>query len=712
MSNHAFDQLTPSQQQAVCHKDGALLVLAGPGSGKTRVITFRIAALIESGVAPWQICAITFTNKAAQEMRQRAVSLGASGGAQISTFHSLCVRILRRYAGQAGIRESFTIYDPSDQKKCIKQAVKDCDLDTTNFAPAKMLHAISTLKNQLISAEAYEADAMDYFTRTLAQVYKRYQKIMADQSAMDFDDLLTKTAFLVENNEAVCKELANRYQYLLIDEYQDTNHAQYRMANAIALRHGNICATGDPDQSIYRWRGADIRNILAFETDWPEAKVVKLEENFRSTGAILKAADSLIENNTHRKKKRLKATKPEGKPIVVNGFEDAFQESRAVAEHISRLIKQGVPPNKIAVFYRVNAMSRGLEESFIRNQVPYQVVRGVEFYNRKEIKDLLAYLKAMVNPDDEIAWERIINTPARGIGKVTVDKIKAFARHRGMTFYDAMGLIEQIDTLSASPKGKIRGFYNLMESLKTDLDGSVAQLAERVVVETGMEADYKKMGEDGKDALDNLNELISATARYDEQSNEGSVLDYLQEISLFSDADAYDETIQRVALMTLHAAKGLEFEYVCIIGLEEGILPHERSIEDDNEMEEERRLFFVGITRAEKDLHISYAKYRTIRGQPLRSIPSKFLYEIGIGFTGLAPGQSKRSLASSEDAPAPAPVSEDAFKKGELVSHAKFGLGRVEKYVDMGASSVVTVSFNSGVSKNLMLKYAKLSKVK
>jgi DNA helicase-2/ATP-dependent DNA helicase PcrA len=296
-----------------------------------------------------------------------------------------------------------------------------------------------------------------------------------------------------------------------------------------------------------------------------------------------------------------------------------------------------------------------------------------------------------------------------------VEKVKAFARHRGMTFYDAMGLIEQIDTLSASPRGKIRGFYNLMESFKADLDGSVAQLAERVVVESGMEADYKKQGEDGKDALDNLNELISATARYDEQSNEGSVLDYLQEISLFSDADAYDETVQRVALMTLHAAKGLEFEYVCIIGLEEGILPHERSAEDDNEMEEERRLFFVGITRAKTDLHISYAKYRTIRGQPLRSIPSKFLYEIGIGFTGLAPdkfaGQSTRSLASTEDSAPPAPASEDAFKKGELVSHAKFGLGRVEKYVDMGASSIVTVYFNSGVSKNLMLKYAKLVKV-
>ncbi len=293
-----------------------------------------------------------------------------------------------------------------------------------------------------------------------------------------------------------------------------------------------------------------------------------------------------------------------------------------------------------------------------------------------------------------------------------MDKLKAFAHQKGISFYEAMGLVQEMTTLTASPKGKIRGFYNLMESLKTDLDGSVAQISERVVVEAGMEAEYKRLGEDGKDALDNLDELISAAARYDEQSNDGTVLDYLQEISLFSDADAYDESIQRVALMTMHAAKGLEFEYVCIIGLEEGILPHERSIEDDEEMEEERRLFFVGITRAEKDLHISYAKYRTIRGQPLRSIPSKFLYEIGIGFTGLAPGQSRRSLASTEPAKDSAPVSEDAFKKGELVSHAKFGLGRVEKYADMGASSIVTVQFNSGVSKNLMLKYAKLNKVK
>jgi DNA helicase-2/ATP-dependent DNA helicase PcrA len=385
-------QLTPSQRKAVFHTEGPLLVLAGPGSGKTRVITYRIAALIESGVRPYNICAITFTNKAAEEMRQRAVALGASAGAHISTYHSLCVRILRQYSEQAGIERNFTIYDEADQTRCIKETIKECRFDTTNFPPGRMLAAISTLKNKLVDAESFRTEADDFFTRTLAEVYLGYERLLRQRNGLDFDDLLLKTAFLLRDCPDVCSQLGNRFRFLLIDEYQDTNHAQYRIARALVAQHSNICATGDPDQSIYRWRGADIRNIMAFEEDWPEATVVKLEENFRSTPTILSAADCLIAFNQNRKEKKLIATRAEGEPILVTGFEDENEEARAVARHIKELTGQGTPSSDIAVFYRVNAQSRALEEALIKDKIPYQIVRGVEFYRRKEIRDLLAYL--------------------------------------------------------------------------------------------------------------------------------------------------------------------------------------------------------------------------------------------------------------------------------------------------------------------------------
>jgi DNA helicase-2/ATP-dependent DNA helicase PcrA len=420
-------QLTASQREAVFHAEGPLLVLAGPGSGKTRVITYRIAALIASGIRPRNICAITFTNKAANEMRQRAIALGASGGAHISTFHSLCVRILRQYADKAGIRPSFSVYDETDQKRCIKQAVKDCELNAADFSPARMLEAISTLKNKLIDVDYFKAQADDFFSEILAKVYARYQHILAEKNALDFDDLLMKTAFLLEGNPDVCSELGSRFNFLLIDEYQDTNHAQYRIAKALVSEHDNICATGDPDQSIYRWRGADIRNILAFESDWPNAAIIKLEENFRSTPNILEVADNLIAFNQNRKEKTLVATRPRGKDIVVVAFEDETEEAHSVAQKVKEMREAGTALNDMAVFYRVNAMSRVLEEAFIRSKIRYQIVRGVEFYNRKEIRDVLAYLKVLVNPSDEIALLRVINTPPRGIGKVTIDRVRNYA---------------------------------------------------------------------------------------------------------------------------------------------------------------------------------------------------------------------------------------------------------------------------------------------
>ncbi|MDT8300259.1 MAG: UvrD-helicase domain-containing protein [Sedimentisphaerales bacterium] len=707
MDDTLVQQLTPSQKKAVLHVEGPLLVLAGPGSGKTRVITYRIAALIDSGVHPYNICAITFTNKAAEEMRQRAFTLGASAGAHISTFHSLCVRILRKYADQAGIKSNFSVYDSSDQARCIKQAVKDCELDTSNFSPARMLDVISTLKNKLIDAEAFKNDADDFFSNTLSEIYLCYQHILSERNGLDFDDLLMKTAFLLQNCPDVCRELGERFKFLLIDEYQDTNHAQYQIATTLASQHNNICATGDPDQSIYRWRGADIRNILAFEKDWPDAVIIKLEENFRSTPNILAMADSLIAFNRNRKVKKLIPTKPSGTDAVIDVFEDEAQEAQAVAQQINELTKKGAKLKDMAIFYRVNAMSRPFEETFIQNKIPYQIVRGVEFYRRKEIRDLLAYLKVLVNPDDEIALLRIVNTPARGIGKVTTDRVRTYAAHNRINLFEGMKKSGQIESLSKGAKAKLAVFVNMLEQFKKDIDGPVAHLAERVLNESGLADSFHAAGPDGQSALENANELINAAAAYDKQAEQPSLVDYLQQISLFSDTDAYDKSSDRVALMTLHAAKGLEFENVFIVGVEEGILPHERSNsrEDQDELEEERRLFFVGITRAKTGLHISYARYRKVRGQTLRSIPSQFIFELG--------REISEETEEDESYDDHDHISQDTpqFKANQLVRHNSFGLGRVKEFIEMGENSVVVVQFNSGQTKSLMVKYANLLKI-
>jgi DNA helicase II / ATP-dependent DNA helicase PcrA len=728
-------QLTESQKKAVFHRQGPLLVIAGPGSGKTRVITFRIAALVDSGVPPHNICAITFTNKAAEEMRQRAVALGSSAGAHISTFHSLCVRILRRYAANADINPNFSIYDDSDQTKCVKQAIADCNLDTAGFPPARTLDAISTLKNKLIDADDFEQQADDFISKTLAKIYSRYQHILKDLNALDFDDLLMKAAFLLEKHPDVRADLGNRFKFLLIDEYQDTNHAQYRIAKALASAHNNICATGDPDQSIYRWRGADIRNILDFERDWPDAVIVRLEENFRSTPGILEVADRLIANNQSRKEKRLIATRPSAGNVAVEQFEDETAESLGVAENINLLVSQGKSLSDIAVFYRVNAQSRALEEAFITNKIPYQIVRGVEFYNRKEIRDVLAYLKVIVNPADRVALLRIINTPARGIGKTTIDKILDYASRSSITLYQALKKVGAITALADSTKTKISQFVKMMDGFQKDISGPVAPLAEHVFSESGLEKSLLSEGADGKDALENVGELISAAAVYDKQTENPSLVDYLQQISLFSDVDAYDATAGRVAMMTLHSAKGLEFDTVFIVGVEEGLLPHERSADDGDETEEERRLFFVGITRAKTNLYIAFARYRQIRGQTLRTIPSQFLFELGLEFSesySVVPENpfvipAKPVLSEVEgagiqfsDIPADADhlvrnskfsIPNSKFKKGDIVVHKKFGLGTVKDFADMGENSVVTVAFNSGHTKSLMTKFAKLAKL-
>jgi len=707
-------QLTASQQKAVFHREGPLLVIAGPGSGKTRVITYRIAALVNSGVSPHNICAITFTNKAADEMRQRAYNFSASAGAYISTFHSLCVRILRRYASNTDMNPNFSIYNESDQTKCIKQAITDNKLDTTSFSPARTLDAISTLKNKLIDAENFQKQADDFFSKAISTIYLRYQQILKEVNAVDFDDLLMKTAFLLETNPDVRTELGNRFKYLLIDEYQDTNHAQYRIAKALASIHNNICATGDPDQSIYRWRGADIRNILDFERDWPDAVVVRLEENFRSTPAILQAADKLIANNQSRKEKRLIATKTAAGKVEIQNYEDEVQEAIGVAESIRDLVNQGVSLSNIAVFYRVNAQSRAIEEAFIRSKIPYQIVRGVEFYNRKEIRDILAYLKVIANPADKIALLRIINTPARGIGKTTTDKLEDFAFRSSISLYEAIKKVSKISNIGQSTAARLTEFINMIEDLRKSEQTSAASIIELVFEKSGLEKYLLSQGVEGKDAAENIEELINAAAVYDKQTENPSLIEYLQQIALFSDADAYNSEAQRAALMTLHSAKGLEFDNVFIVGVEEGLLPHERSADFGDETEEERRLFFVGITRAKLNLFITFAKYRQIRGQTLRTIPSQFLFELRIPFSQ-APRQSEiPDLESEIEEPLVTPKISNAtfqFKEGDIVVHKKFGLGTVKDFADMGDNSIVTVSFNTGQTRSLMLKYAKLVKI-
>ena len=703
------DRLTESQLRAVNHKDGPLLVLAGPGSGKTRVITSRIANLIRSGVNPYNICAITFTNKAADEMRQRLQSYNLPSGVRASTFHSLCVWILRVYAEQAGIKMNFSIYDDSDQKRIIKEAITACGLESTNFPPAKMLDAVSRAKNDLETPQVVAEYAGDYFQKNFANVYRRYQETLDENNALDFDDLLMRVAMLLRDCPDVRQQLSERFKYLLVDEYQDTNHAQYQIAKGLALAHGNICVTGDPDQSIYRWRGADIGNILIFEKDWPNAVVVKLEENFRSTPNILELADKLIANNTNRKQKKLIATLPPGDDARVDQYDDADEESSQVASQISTLIEKGVDPNEIAVFYRVNSMSRQIEEAFVRRQIPYQVVRGVEFYSRKEIRDLLSYLKLIANPADNSAFLRAIGTHPRGIGKTTLDRLVIFAEQNNISLLHASAKASIIDGINKPTQGRLAAFAQQIDGFIKDSSDKVAEIMETVLEDSGMlDALHKQDAAD----IENATELINAASKYDEQAESPSLLDYLQSIALYSDTDAFDPSSGKVSLMTLHAAKGLEFDNVFIIGLEEGLLPHERSLSgSDEELEEERRLFFVGITRARKILFISYAKHRVMRGQFMRTIPSKFLYEID-ALQRFAAGdyQYDTEFAQShyDDYSQVSPSSKPQFVSGQVVRHKKFGMGRVKEFTDLGQSSIVVVRFNTGQTKSLMVAYANL----
>jgi len=567
-----LSDLNEPQRRAVTHRDGPLLVLAGAGSGKTRVITRRVANLIHQGVPPWQVLAITFTNKAAGEMRQRVERLEVPPGATICTFHSLCARLLREFALEAGISANYVVYDRDDQLRIVKEAMERLDLKTARLSPAAVHATISNAKNELKTPQAFSEQAGDFYSRNVAAIYQAYEELLAGNNALDFDDLLLRMAFLLRDRPEIRRALSQRYRYILIDEYQDTNHAQYVIAHGIALDHENIAVTGDPDQSIYAWRGADINNILEFEADYPNATVVRLEENYRSTKPILAAASRLIAHNRRRKDKALWTRREGGGDVRVVFVDDEHAEAERVARQIAQRRQAGGDLGGVAVFYRVNALSRVLEEALLKAGIAYRVARGVEFYNRKEIKDVLAYLRLLVNQQDDLSCRRVINTPARGIGSTTLRRLEETAAAGGLSLLAACRQPQEAK-LGLAPAKRVRAFAELIDGLSGDLDKPVASLIEDVLTRSGLGDSLVGADEQDRQARANVDELITAATEFDASGEGGGLTEWLHQISLVSEVDRLEGAGGAVTLMTLHAAKGLEFPVVFLIGCEEGLLP-------------------------------------------------------------------------------------------------------------------------------------------
>jgi DNA helicase-2/ATP-dependent DNA helicase PcrA len=629
--NGLFDSLTDAQREAVQHIDGPLLILAGPGSGKTRVVTHRIANLLAHGIPAWQIVALTFTNKAADEMKRRLAVLAPGQRVWVSTFHRFCARLLRQFARYIGLEENYSIYDTGDSLAVIKRVIDALELELTHVTPERLQAAISWAKNNLITAEQYEPKAGNPIGNIVAKVYPRYQAELLAASAVDFDDMLLHVAGLLRENPDIRATLDDRYRYVMVDEYQDTNLAQYAIVRAMSIDHPNLAVTGDPDQSIYGWRGANLTNILGFEKDFPNVKIVRLEQNYRSTKSILRVADQLIQHNTKRKQKRLFTENDEGKPVALLSQPNQKTEADWIATYIGGEVAAGRRrPRDFAIFYRMNALSRGLEHSLREYSIPYQMVNGVEFYQRKEIKDILAYLHLLNNPRDNVAFLRVINTPARGIGKSTIAHLMAHADRRGLALLEAARQAGMIESLPKRAAVAVAKFVGMIDRLQVSLGTPVEEIMGLVLSESGYQKSLiDSESEEDQERLANIEELLTAAREYDEQNpGEGQLEGFLEQASLVNDTDAWEVDDDRVTLMTLHAAKGLEFPVVFIVAIEEGLLPHERSREWLEQREEERRLFFVGITRAQEELYLSMAKYRNFRGQSRMSIPSPFLMEL------------------------------------------------------------------------------------
>jgi DNA helicase II / ATP-dependent DNA helicase PcrA len=735
LTDKLLNGLNPEQQEAVKATDGPLLIMAGAGSGKTRVLTHRIAYLmVEKGVNPYNILAITFTNKAAREMRERIKKMmgGTADEIWISTFHSMCVRILRRDIDRIGYNRNFTILDSTDQQSVIKSILKDKNIDPKKFDPRAILGSISSAKNELTTPEEFAKTTGDYYQQIVSDVYAEYQKRLKRNQALDFDDLIMKTIQLFQRVPEVLEYYQRKFQYIHVDEYQDTNRAQYMLVKLMAARFRNLCVVGDSDQSIYRWRGADIANILSFEKDYPNAKVILLEQNYRSTKRILHAANEVISRNHNRKAKNLWTENQEGSKICYYRADSEQGEAQFVAGKIKELTKEGNRPlSEIAILYRTNAQSRVMEEVLLKSNIEYSIVGGIKFYDRKEIKDILAYLRLIANPDDDISLQRVINVPKRGIGSGSIDKIATFAALHDMTMFEALesieliGLSPKITKAAAEFRDLISNYAKMLEYL------SVTELVEDILEKSGYtEMLTAEKSIEAQSRLENLEEFLSVTKSFEESSEDKSLVAFLTDLALVADIDKLDddgEKADAVVLMTLHSAKGLEFPIVFLIGMEEGVFPHSRSLMEEAEMEEERRLAYVGITRAENELYLSNAQIRTLFGRTNMNPPSRFIKEIPEDLledlkmkakSGTSFGASPFGARSVQQRkPVIRPALNDtggdelAWKVGDKAQHGKWGTGTVVSVKGEGEGMELDIAFPKPVGiKRLLAKFAPITK--
>lgn len=733
ITNSLLNGMNPEQAEAVQATEGPLLIMAGAGSGKTRVLTHRIAYLVlEKQVYPSNILAITFTNKAAREMRNRIDGLlGHGTGVRmwVSTFHSMCVRILRRDIDRIGFSKNFSILDTTDQLTVIKNVLKQLNLDPKKFEPRTMLNAISSAKNECITAEEFAANmnAHNPYEKTVSEVYAAYAKRLQKNQSLDFDDLIMTTLTLFNTVPEVLEYYQNKFHYIHVDEYQDTNNAQYQLVQKLASKFKNICVVGDSDQSIYRWRGADITNILSFEKDYPNAKVIMLEQNYRSTKRILQAANDVIKKNTSRYPKELRTDNADGPAITLHKAGDERQEAQYIVQEIQKLMQEeGYKTSDFAILYRTNAQSRILEEMFVKSNMSYTIVGGTKFYDRKEIKDLLAYLRLIANNDDDLSLARIINEPKRGIGATSFEKMARFAIDQDRTIMDSL---QEVDFMGLTPKTAqtalefhtmVNGFTQMQEYL------SVTELVEEVLKKSG----YRQMLQndktiEGESRLENLNEFLSVTQAFEKQSDDKSLVAFLTDLALISDIDSLDDDEDAdgpIILMTMHAAKGLEFPVVFIVGLEENVFPHSRSNNDDDELEEERRLAYVGITRAEKRLYLTHATSRTLFGKSNYNMPSRFISEISEELIEPTFANHRAGAATSyRQSPKRAAVTRPAYKQsggdklgwkaGDRATHKKWGTGTVVNVKGEGEQVELDIAFPSPVGiKRLLAKFAPIEK--
>jgi DNA helicase II / ATP-dependent DNA helicase PcrA len=739
LTERLINGLNPEQQKAVKATDGPLLLMAGAGSGKTRVLTHRIGYLmVEKGVNPYNILAITFTNKAAREMRDRIRGImgGAADEIWISTFHSMCVRILRRDIDRIGFNRNFTILDTTDQQSVIKGILKEKNIDPKKFDPRALLGAISSAKNELMDTEEYAKQAGGYFDQVVSDVYTEYQKRLRKNQALDFDDLIMMTIQLFTRVPEVLEYYQRKFQYIHVDEYQDTNRAQYMLVKMMAARFKNLCVVGDSDQSIYRWRGADIANILSFEKDYPNASVILLEQNYRSTKKILLAANKVIENNMNRKAKNLWTENAEGNKICYYRADSEQGEAQFVIGKIKEMVDSGKRnASDIAILYRTNAQSRVMEEALLKSNIEYAIVGGIKFYDRKEIKDILGYLRLIANPDDDISLQRVINVPKRGVGSSSLDKIAGFAAMHDISMFEA---INSIELLGLSPKvtkacrefrDLINGYSRMLEFL------SVTELVEEVLEKSGyLEMLKAEKTLESQSRIENLEELLSVTKNFEEVNEDKSLVGFLTDLALVADIDKLDDDgkpADSVVLMTLHSAKGLEFPVVFLIGLEEGVFPHSRSLMEEAEMEEERRLAYVGITRAEQDLYITNAQMRTLFGRTSMNAASRFIKEIPDDLiepfqkpgrmatgSGLATPSPSRLNTAGPRNPVIRPTLQSTggegigWRVGDKAEHGKWGIGTVVSAKGEGEGKELDIAFPSPVGiKRLLAKFAPIKKV-